>query len=174
MTIGIADPGDFGVDVHRRVNRFAIRVSNDHAALFGDERGADVVRMAGKCWRKAACGEHWPHQRPEIGNEAVVAGNQLIELTAGRRVLVLEAVRLSRRIRTKRAEYDRLVDRRQFITRPGEEPGDGRVAVLDGRGRGGAQLNRNRLVRQTVEAACDCATAWYSRPLRFTIRRWVG
>ena len=90
-------------------------------------------------------------QRTKVGDEAIVSGEQLVELTAGRGVLILEAVRLSGGCRAERAVHDRLVDRGELVARAGKEADDrgdsrGRCSLAaDGRSRIGTRSPVSRL-----------------------------
>src|SRR5689334_22540032 len=86
----VADPRDVRIDIERRVDWFTRRTGDDYAALVRDERRANVVRMAAERRRQAARGDDRLQQRPNVGNESIPAGNQLVELTARRQILILE------------------------------------------------------------------------------------
>ena len=95
--------------------------------------------MARQRRRQPSALQHRPEQRPQIGNEPIVPGDQLVQLTAGRGVLILEAVRLSGRVRTQRAVDDRLVDRSKLVAGSGKEARDRGEAVRDARWRATAR-----------------------------------
>ena len=108
--VRVPHPRDVGVDAQWRIERLPVRVGDDHAALLRDQRRADVIRVTASAARQPAAREHRTQQRPQIGDEAVVAGRQLVELPTGRGVLILEALRLAGRVWAERAAHDRLVD----------------------------------------------------------------
>src|SRR5688572_2968786 len=43
--IRVADPRDLGIDVQRGIERRAARIGHDDAALLGNQRTTDVIRM---------------------------------------------------------------------------------------------------------------------------------
>ena len=87
--------------------------------------------MAAQARGQTAGGADGLDQGPQVGDQAVVPGDQLVQLTAGRRVLVLEA-RGPSRSRLHQRLHDLVVDGGQRVASSGEEPHDGREPVLDG------------------------------------------
>lgn len=86
--IGVANPGDGGGGVERRGDGGAgERVFHEAAGFCEDEGGADVVRVADEGGVEA---ELFEYNRAEVGDEAVVAGEEFVELAAGADVLVVE------------------------------------------------------------------------------------
>ena len=165
VRVGVPRPRDLGLHVQRRIERPTARIGHDHAALFRDERAADVVRMARECRRQPAFGQDGTEKRTKIGDEAIVSCHELVQLTAGRGVLILEAVGLSRAVGTQCAVDDRLVDRGELVARAGKEANDRDIAVRDARCCRRSQPDRQPFAGQPVVALCICTTD----PHRLTI-----
>src|SRR5690606_34254592 len=73
-------------------------------------------------------------QRAQIGVEAIVPRQELVELTAAGRVLILETQRLAGGTHAQHAPDHVLVNGGQLVARPWKETGDHRVALLDALG----------------------------------------
>ena len=131
-------------------------IGHHHAQLAGDELGAEIVWMTAE---RRTVGSPAPlEQRAQIGNEAIVARHQLVELPAARDVLIFEQLRLSRLRRPQNRLDDLVVNRGQLGADTGEEPRDHREAVRD-RGR------RRRPERQRRAGAGEPVDARRGRPL---------
>ena len=110
-------------------------------------------------------GQDGTEKRAKIGDEAVVSCQELVELTAGRGVLILEAVGLSRAVGTQCAVDNRLVYRGELVARAGKEANDRGIAVGDARCGRGSQSDRPAFAGQPIVALCICTTT----PLQPTI-----
>src|SRR5687768_14334230 len=121
VRVGVPGPCDFSVDVQRCIESSTAGAGDDDAALLRNQRAADVVGVACQRRWEAARGEQRAQQRSKVGDEAIVSGHQLVELASGRGVLVLEAVRLPRWVRSQRGADDVFVDRGELVARAGEE-----------------------------------------------------
>jgi len=100
---------------------------------------------------KASLGGPGLEERPQIRDEPVVAGKELVELPAARDVLILEALGLAFAGRAERPADDLLVDGRELFPHPGEEARDAHETVLDalrarGREREGPAFPREPVV----------------------------
>src|SRR3954463_16232395 len=74
------------------------------------------------------------HQRSNIRDEAVVPGHQLVELAAGRQVLILEARRAVWRRGSEHVGDDLVVDRGEDVAHAGKEATDAQETMIDGIG----------------------------------------
>ena len=83
-------------------------------------------------------------QRPQVGDEAIVTRHQLVQLAAGRDVLILERLRLARLRRPEHRRHHFVVDRGKLGATPGKEARDRRKAVRDRRRGRGMQNQRQR------------------------------
>jgi hypothetical protein len=97
-------------------------------------------------------------QRAHIGDEPIVPRHQLIELSAGREILVLEARGLAGRWSAEQLGGDLVVDRREDISNPRKESRDRRKPVRDGVGarrvkRDGLAGPRNPIVTPSLRTA---------------------
>ena len=93
--VRVADPRHRRRGVERHVERRAARIGDDAARLLEQHRGADVVGVA-----RERVGVD---ERAQVGDEAVAAGDQLVELPARRDVLVVEHVAAAEAARTASA-----------------------------------------------------------------------
>ena len=90
-------------------------------------------------------------QRADVGDEAVVSRHQLVQLAAGREVLILEARRLARHRRAEHLGHDLVVDRGEHVARAGKEAAHRRESVRDRVGaRGAASVVSMRPVRRSM------------------------
>src|SRR5215470_19724700 len=122
-SVRIACPGYVGFQIQRRAQGIAARVSDDDAHLSRDHFGAKIIRMAAYPKCQPASVQQRFHKRAQVGNETVVPGHKLIELSAARQVLVFEAMRFAWQDLAKRSARYFFVDRGKFVTGPREEPG---------------------------------------------------
>src|SRR6266849_10496275 len=95
--------------------------------------------MAADAEGEATPGEQWLKQGAQVGDEAVVAGDQLGELASRREVLILEALRLAAADGPQRRSHDLFVDLGQRHAHAGKEAADRGEALLDGPRRTGGQ-----------------------------------
>src|SRR5688500_9196528 len=72
-----------------------------------------------------------PEQRAKIGHEAIVSDHQLVELPAGRRILIFEALRLARHGRAEQLLHQLVVEAREFAATAREKTNHRRIAVID-------------------------------------------
>src|SRR5256885_11944340 len=87
--------------------------------------------MATKSQWQASLYHDRSHVGTQVGHETIMSGHQLVELAAGRGVLILEAKRFARRRRPERSMNDLFIHRRQYIARARKEAGQHRVALDD-------------------------------------------
>ncbi len=83
----VADPGDRGHVVQRHGQRIAPGIGDDATRFFEHQGRADVVGMAGQTIVR--------DERAQVGDETIPARDQLVELPAGREVLVVEDLGLT-------------------------------------------------------------------------------
>src|SRR6184192_2124073 len=76
-----------GGHVHRCVERASAAIGDDDARLLGDQQRGAIVRVTAESFRLTLKGVE---ERAQVGIEAVVPDDQLVELSAGRDVLVVE------------------------------------------------------------------------------------
>ena len=128
MPICVPDPGDVGVRVEWRCERAAGWGRYNHAGLFGDQFGAQIVRMAAMAGGDAAlCGKPL-HKRAEVGDEAVLTGREAVKLAASTRILIFKNSNFAMLARED-AIAKFLIQRGQYITGTGEKAADGCEAV---------------------------------------------
>ena len=101
--------------------------------------------------RLAARPQHRLDERAEIGNPAIVADHQLVELPPAGDVLILEGARAPLLARSQHPRDDGVVDRRQLGARPGEETRQPSVPLGDGLGARGSERQRPALAGQAIE-----------------------
>jgi hypothetical protein len=91
-------------------------------------------------------------QRPQIGNEPIVPGDEFVKLTAGGDVLVLEELRFAR-LRTSEYRFHHfIVNRGEFGAMTGKEARDHGEPMRDRRGCRRLDIDRTALAGQTIEA----------------------
>src|SRR6266542_4501520 len=151
LRISVTHPGDVRVDIQRRVQRLAMLVGHEDPKLAGDQLRAEIVWMAADAEREPPAREQRLHQRTQVGDEPIVSGDQLVQLSAGRDVLILEAVRLAGTDRAERGLHDLIVDRSQLGARAWKEARNHREAVRDRGGARGPQRERLAFARQSIE-----------------------
>src|SRR5215218_10089447 len=104
--VRVPHPGDVGLDREQRVERFPMRVGNDHAQLPGDQFGGEIVGVTADPERPAVASKVNVHQRADVRHESVVTRHELIELPAGGDVLILEEMGFAGLRRTECREHD--------------------------------------------------------------------
>ena len=132
LLVGVAHPGHVRGDIQGWVQGRPVGLGDEHTELFGDERRADVVGVRAESPGPVTAVFHRGHQGPEVGEESVVAGHELVELPASADVLVLETARLSGDRRSEHPIDHLLLDGGELVANAGEEPGDGRESVVQG------------------------------------------
>ena len=162
MDIGVTHPRHLGVHVQGHIERLTMSIGHNHAALFCDERAADVVWMACECWWQSALGQDRTEKWTKIGDEAIVSNHEFVQLTPGRGVLILEAVRLSGAVGTQRAIDDRLVYCGELVAGAGKEANDRRIAVGDARCCRGPKSDGQAFAGQPIVALRSCTAAFGS------------
>src|SRR5882762_4777177 len=70
-------------------------------------------------------------QGTKISLEAVMAHHQFIQLSAGRKILIFEAVRFARSTRTGNAKRNIVIDGGQYIASAGEKASDGTKSMFE-------------------------------------------
>jgi len=91
-------------------------------------------------------------QGTNVGDETIVADDQLVELTAGREILVLEAERLAGFRLAAGRSHDRIIDCRDDIPLARKETGDLGEPVAQRVARGGGDPERLTRSRNAIEA----------------------
>src|SRR5262249_28042385 len=120
-SIGVADPRNLGVHVERHVELTAAGRAQDDPRLAREERGATIVRVAGHGRGLAALGEDAVEEGPQVGVEAVVPRDELVELAAGRDVLIFETGRAPGRERPDERAHELLLQRGDGVARAGKK-----------------------------------------------------
>ena len=92
-----------------------------------------------------------PDQRAQVGDQPIVTGSELEELAAARSVLILERTRLAGGIAEQR-RHQLLVDARQLLAGARKKATERGVAMLEGGGARGSELERGFFAAQTVQA----------------------
>ncbi len=148
--VRVSDPGDVRVHVERRGETTSALIGDDDSELARDELGREVIGVGadakGDPPRRGERGK----DRPQVGDEAIVAGRELVELPAARDVLVLEALRFPFARRAERSFDDLFVDGGELLPRAGEEAGDHREAVRDAESPGRREREGTRLSREPI------------------------
>ncbi len=126
--VGIAGPGDVGVGVEWAADRGAGGVGDDGAGFFGDEFRAQVVGVAAMADGRAASGDKRLDEWAKVGDEAVLAGGEVINLAAGAGVLVFEDGDFAL-IPRDDALAELFIERGEEIAATGEEAADRGKAV---------------------------------------------
>src|SRR5436190_24135987 len=95
VTICVAGPRNVRLNVERREQGFSPAVRYDDAHFARDQFCAQIIRMAAYAKREPSPVQQRFHKRPQIGDETVVPGHQLVELSATRQILIFKTMRLS-------------------------------------------------------------------------------
>src|SRR5213078_3697602 len=95
-----------------------------------------------------------PDEGTQVRDESIVPGKQLVHLSAGARVLILEAECLPRFAGSERSAHDLVVESSELLAVTGKEAYDGRVAVRDRAGSRRAQREPGAFARDPIVAVC--------------------
>src|SRR5262249_4279095 len=95
VLVCIAHPCYVGFEIQWCPKRLTQRVGYNHAHFSGDQLGTQVVWMAAYSMSEASLIEDRLHERSQVCSETIVTGNQFVELSAARQVLIFEAVSLA-------------------------------------------------------------------------------
>src|SRR5436190_13050454 len=91
----VSDPSDIRLNCKRSVQLSANLIADDNAELAGDQLGAQVIWVAANAQVHPAFFHYAGHQRPDVGDETVVADHEFVKLAARRDILVLETLGLA-------------------------------------------------------------------------------
>src|SRR5438105_11502502 len=133
LTVREADPRHVGAHVERRREALATRVDHDHTGRACNRLGAQIVRVATEAEGVAALAQQRLDERTQVRDPSVVSHQQLVELTAGGDVLVLEDERTSRLHGSEEPFRHRVVDGGEHVPRAWEKTREAAVPVRDRR-----------------------------------------
>lgn len=149
--VRIADEPHRGGGVEGSVEIASLEIGDDHAVSSRDGQGADVIGVTGEPLRS--------EERARVDDEPVVPRDELVELSAGRDVLIFEAAGPALVAGPQKRRVDLLgeLGQRRVVSR--KEAAHGGEAVLELIAPSGTERERLRLASQAIEAAGSGAPA---------------